>query len=267
MLALWPTAIFWSVQLLKDMLVAFIVILAAFCWVRFLVSRRWFYLLIYVLVTVPLFPIRIYTFAFLALGLFVGLLVLALMRGWHLAAAGLVVAALLGWTIPFETGLVDPPAVMIFKLSQSMHFSPGSTLSAIAQGGASLGLLVPLALVKFMITPLPWNAHGIDVLVVPGVILQYMILPFAVRGGYILLRDRFIFVLPAVLVSVLTNLLYAFVFLGSNPRHMHMFYPFMFVCAAIGMRSWRHWVLPWCLFLVVMTLGALAVLVVGARLR
>jgi uncharacterized membrane protein len=267
MLALWPTAIFWSAQLLKDTLIAFMFILAAGCWVGFLVSRRWMYLLLYVLATGLLLPMRIYTSVFLALGLYVGLLVFALMRKRYLLAGGLVLGAILACcSIPFDAVLFQGSHTL-FTVSRGTHYSQGSTLTAIAQRGVSHWILVPLALVKFMISPLPWNASGVDLLIVPGIIMQYVILPFAARGAIILLRHGFVFVLPVVVVSVLSNILYAFVFLGGIPRHMNMFYPFMFVCAAIGLQSWRNWVLPWCGFLVIFTLGALAVLVMRTLLR
>ncbi|MGD8396820.1 MAG: hypothetical protein PVF43_15230, partial [Candidatus Eiseniibacteriota bacterium] len=79
----------------------------------------------------------------------------------------------------------------------------------------------------------------------------------------LLLRRRLLEVLPAVLVVVLTVILYAFVFLGANPRHMQMFYPFLFTCAAAGLVTWRHWTLWWCLFFMALVAGSTFLLTRG----
>ena len=44
---------------------------------------------------------------------------------------------------------------------------------------------------------------------------------------------------------------------------MHMFYPYMFVCAVAGMEGWRHWALPWCLGVVGIFAGAAVATLAG----
>ncbi|MGD8396255.1 MAG: glycosyltransferase family 39 protein, partial [Candidatus Eiseniibacteriota bacterium] len=227
MMALWPTAIYWSAQLLKDTLVQFLVILAAWLWVRFAArGSRWSALLA-VAAIVPLFWVRIYTFAFLAIGFYVTLVVRAWLRGQRPLAVVMVLAAVAGWSVPFELGLVQDPEVLVFRFSLNDPTTAGSMMKVLSHGGTGMAVLVPLAVVRFFLSPLPWKASGQEIMSVPGILAQYAILPFAAYGGLLLLRRRLLEVLPAVLVVVLTVILYAFVFLGANPRHMQMFYPFL----------------------------------------
>jgi hypothetical protein len=257
MLALWPTAMFWSVQVLKDEPVAFLVLIGILCWVRLVSSGNALWLLAALAAVVPLYFMRFYICIFMLAGYYAGLLAIAIIRRRADLAIGLVALVVFGWSIPMTLGLIDDPQTLLLKMSLNDPTAAGSFLSAVAHGGLNVGLVVPLAMVKFMLSPLPWKAAGADNWVVPGIIAQYAILPAAVRGAWILLRDRVRYVLPIVVLTVLTNLIYALVFLGGNPRHMHMFYPFMFMCAAVGLQGWRHWALPWTLFFLVMIGGAM----------
>ncbi len=241
MYALWPTAIFWSAQILKDTLVGFLLILASLCWVRFVKARNYCWVLLAAVVIAPLIQIRNYSFAFMLLGLFVGVLWEALSRRRLVLAAVIASVPLLTWSIPFKMGLVDEPSVILYKLSLGASLSPGSMMTTLAQAQLDQGLLLSLAMVKFLVSPLPWNASGMDLYTVPGIVLQYAILPFAVRGGFLLLRDRVLWVIPFVILTFFTDLIHAVVFFGAVSRHMHMFYPYMFVCAMWGIIGWRHW--------------------------
>ncbi len=259
--ALWPTAIYWSAVLLKDMYVAFWLALSSAFWVRYAAgSRRVGWLGLAFAATLPLVKIRPYAFGFMALGLGITVLVgwVVERRWWRLAAAAALVAA--SWSLPARLAWIDDRALNIIALTFASDLVVhGSAIGALVQAGASNLLILPVAMFKFLVSPIPWKAS--EPYVVPGAIAQFAIMPLALRGGWVLIRRRWQWVLPFVVLTLLTDVIHAIVFRGAIPRHMHMFYSYMMICAVAGAAGWRHWALY-----VGIALGLLGAGAVGASL-
>ncbi len=243
-MAVWPPTIYWSVQLLKDISIAFLLLVSALSWVRFARHPRWLLLLCAVVPATPLIFLRTYMFLFWTFGVAAGLFVLARARGRSLlavlAAAAVVSAGVYG-ALEYSALRFRNIEVWVAKLS-AVGTMQGSLFTGVFY--RSLGDVVafyPIGFARFLLTPLPWKA---DLLFWPeaiGSLLRYALLPFAAAGLLHLLRKQRVGVAPILVMGFLAVSLYAAAFRGGGPRHMTQLYPYFFVFAAAGREHLRDW--------------------------
>ncbi len=247
-MAIWPPIIYWSVQLLKDAPIAFLLLTAALSWVAFVHRPRLIHLALAVVAAVPLVFLRTYMFLFWMIALAAGLYVW--MRGRRrsflaLVLAAVVVAVGVHGVLEYSAYRLQGIEAWVPKLSAASTVTPGSLFGQVFY--RSLGDVLafyPLGVLRFLLTPLPWKA---DLLFWPdavGSVLRYALLPFAGYGLVHIVRRERVAVFPILAVGFLAVSLYAAAFRGGGPRHMTQLYPYFFVFAAAGLRRFHHWPLP-----------------------
>lgn len=240
----WPPTIYWSVQLLKDVTIAFLLLVSALSWVKFARRPRFVLLISAVVPAAPLIFLRTYMFLFWTFGVAAGLFVLARARGRSLlvvlAAVAVVLAGVYG-ALEYSALRFRNIEVWVAKLS-AVGTMQGSLFTGVFY--RSLGDVVafyPIGFARFLLTPLPWKA---DLLFWPeaiGSLLRYALLPFAAAGLLRLLRRERVAVAPILMMGFLAVSLYAAAFRGGGPRHMTQLYPYFFVFAAVGREHFRDW--------------------------
>lgn len=246
-IAIWPPVIFWSSQLLKDMLIAFLLLVSVLFWIAFTRRPRLVHLALALVATAPCIFLRGYIFVFWAVGMAVGLIVRALSRQATVRTVVLALAVVgLGWWAAVEysvLGLGDLN-IMIAQLS-SVATVPGSMFAEVRYRSVhDLLAFLPKGALRFLLTPLPWRTALLDWPEAVGAVMRYALLPFAAVGLVHLLRVKRAAVAPAVTCAVLTVMLYAAAFRGGLPRHWAQFYPYLFVAAAVGFKRFPSWPVP-----------------------
>lgn len=260
LIAIWPPIILWSVQIMKDILITLLLVLATWGWIVFARRPR---LQSFAAALMPAFPLlflRSYVFFFWTFGIAVGLALMALDR----RRVGLALALLLGlgaaawWTVvEFSPAWMAGLDLRIVKLDLAGSVA-GSLFETVRLRtlGDILGFL-PFGFTRFLLAPLPWKVDFFQVQwpEAVGSVLRYLLLPFAALGLFELMRSKRLAMAPIAVSGLLTILLYAVAFRGGVPRHMTQFYPVFTVFAAAGLPRWPHWPLPlalaWGTFLVV----------------
>ena len=111
---------------------------------------------------------------------------------------------------------------------------------------ADLMIVIPLGYIRAFLSPLPWNPSYLDKTLIPGVILRYLIMPFAFIGAWEGMKRNWRRTFPMVTVWMAYMAVYALIEIGGNVRHNTQFYPLYFLFAAIGIlvRS-RYCVFTW----------------------
>ena len=251
-----PTLIFWSVLNLKDILFAFL-LLATLIYVLAL-SKRWdtkifikfgilgvvlftirdSYALVWILLS-SVFMLRKSTFRFLSWGvLFVGFIFL--------------VSLPLPFT-PFSRilGVLRGGDSLNFWAQtqrdiQNFHGSGGTTsifYNVLVGSPAEFLKLLPMTIIRFFLTPLPWKATGFFKFIIPGTIMWYLLMPFTFYGIYysIINKVKGSFLSIGFILAVL--LVLSTVFLGGSPRHQVPIIPFYMMFAAVGLFKMRQLIL------------------------
>ncbi len=261
-MAVWPPILFWSAQMLKDALIAFLLLSAVLGWVGFVRRPRLVALVMAVLPAIPLLFLRTYMFLFWAISLAAGFFVWARERGQKLVAMVLALAVAAGgiWgALQYSALRFGDLDVWVSKIS-AVGTMEGSVFSGVFY--RSIGDLLafyPLGFIRFLLTPLPWKADPLYWPEAVGSVLRYILLPFAPFGLLYLLRKERSAVFPILVIGFLAVSIYATAFRGGGPRHMTQLYPYLFVAAAAGFGRFPSWPLPvavgWIAFL-----GAVAAL-------
>ncbi len=246
-IAIWPPVIFWSSQLLKDMVIAFLLLVSVLSWVAFTRRPRLDHLALALLASAPCIFLRGYIFVAWAIGLAVGLIVRALSREATVRAIVLALAVVaIGWWAAVEysvLGLGDLN-LMITQLS-SVATSAGSLFAEVHYRSVrDLLAFMPKGALRFLVTPLPWRTGLLEWPEAVGSVMRYALLPFAAAGLVHLLKVKRAAVAPVVTCALLTVMLYAAAFRGGLPRHWAQFYPYLFVAAADGFKRFPSWPLP-----------------------
>jgi hypothetical protein len=261
LLTLWPPAVYWSVQILKDVVIAFLLLLATVSWIAFARRPRLSALAMALAPTLPLSFLRMYIFGFWMVGVTAGLLAIAV-RSRRLLPVAVLLALIAagGWWVASPGGALwfQRQQNWVAKLS-SIPGGAGSVFEGVTfEKPRDVVTFLPLGFARFLVTPLPWKA-GFHVPEVAGVILRYALLPFAAVGLLHLFAVKRQAVIPIVVCGTLTLLLYAAAFRGGIPRHWIQFYPYFLVFAAAGLPRWRNWPLP-------MAVGGTAFIILGAAI-
>jgi hypothetical protein len=242
--AVWPPTIYWSVQLLKDIAITFLLLVSALNWVAFARRPRLLLLLLAVVPAAPLVFLRTYMFLFWTFGVAAGLFVLARARGRSFIAVLLALAvagAGIYGALEYSALRFRSIEIWVAKLS-AVGTVQGSLFTGVIY--RSLGDVLafyPLGFARFLLTPLPWKA---DLLFWPeavGSVVRYALLPFAAAGIVQVYRKERVAVFPLLVTGFLAVSLYAAAFRGGGPRHMTQLYPYFFVFAAAGAKRFRDW--------------------------
>jgi len=244
LMAVWPPTIYWSVQLLKDVSIAFLLLVSALSWVQFARRPRGLLLLLAVVLAAPLILLRTYMFLFWTFGVAAGLFALARSRGRSLvaiiAALVVVVVGVYG-ALEYSALRFRNVEVWVAKLSAVGTMQGSLTTGVFYRSLGDVLAFYPLGFARFLLTPLPWKA---DLLFWPeaiGSLLRYALLPFAAAGLLQLWRRERVAVIPILVMGFLAVSLYAAAFRGGGPRHMTQLYPYFFVFAALGREHFRDW--------------------------
>jgi hypothetical protein len=255
LMVIWPPVIQWSVQLLKDIPITFLLLLAVHGWVAFHRRPRFLSLAGAILPAVPLIFLRTYMFPFWVAGIAAGLFAMGVQRGHRLLAVVWVgaVGAFGWWAVSTYSSIhLEDLESLITKLD-AIGTIQGSLFHGVGyRSSTDLVTFLPLGFLRFLLTPLPWKSgQWAEAL---GSILRYALLPFVACGIVHLWRRERIAILPIVVCGLLTISIYALAFRGGSPRHWVQLYPYFFVFAAAGLPRFPGWPVPmafvWSAFMV-----------------
>ncbi len=248
LMAVWPPLVFWSVQLIKDTLIAFLLLVGVLGWMAFARRPRLLPLAVAVVPALPLAFLRAYLCVFWMIGVTAGLVLLAVgRRRPMLAVVSMLVAGGVAWWASGDyLGLRGRDLSFFIGKLSAIGTGPGSMFEGVVyRTPRDLVTFLPLGIARFFLSPLPWKLGALrDSPEATGSILRYFMLPFAAVGLVHLIRREKAAVIPIVLCGALTIALYALAFRGGIPRHLVQFYPYLFAWAAIGSSRFRGWPLP-----------------------
>jgi len=262
LIAFWPPVVFWSVHILKDTAITFLLLLAALGWIAFARRPRFRTLIAALGPAIPLAFLRSYALVFWIVSLAAGLFFIALRSRRVLPAVALVLAvAAMGWWAATPQGAqwIGVQEDLVAKMS-AMGGSTDSVFEHVTYTSLQdILVFLPLGFARFLVTPLPWRVELSSWPEAAGAILRYALLPFAIVGFLHLFRVKRTATIPIVVFGFLTLVLYSVAFRGGIPRHWMQFYPYFLVFAATGLPRWPNWPLPVALGGIAFLVSAIAV--------
>lgn len=253
-----PSLIIWSITGLKETSFIFLVVLCLWALMKFITTKRWYFLAITIL---PLFSI--YSIREFFLPLIVIIIGVSLFVSWRAKLSQKMAFLLIG-ALSFSLLFVSPfghrlRSVRTYGLND-LKRTHGAFVSS---GGAvyklfndkfyddSLYSVKDMAfydilewyskgLIYLTFAPFPWKVNSITQLIfIPQVILWYAIFPFFAIGVICALRYRWQEIFPLLFFLFFVASVYGLTEgnIGTAVRHRDMFTPLCLIFAAVGMRK------------------------------
>lgn len=252
LIALFPSFVIWSAQLLKDGLIVFLLVLAIAMVLELNEEFNLLALAILIVSLAGIISLRFYIFYLVAAAV-VGSFVVGVSRSNQSIIRRVLVIALLGVGLSYfgvsQTATKD---VQIYgdlrRVQQSrldLAKSAGSGFNEDADVSTTRGAIsaIPLGLAYLMLAPFPWEMTNFRQLItLPEVLLWWAMIPLMIYGIWYAIRNKFRHALPILLFSGMLTLAYS-IFqgnVGTAYRQRTQIQVFLFIFIAVGWTIWRE---------------------------
>ena len=252
LIALFPSFVIWSAQLLKDGLIVFLLVLAIAMVLELNEEFNLLALAILIVSLAGIISLRFYIFYLVAAAV-VGSFVVGVSRSNQSIIRRVLVIALLGVGLSYfgvsQTATKD---VQIYgdlrRVQQSrldLAKSAGSGFNEDADDSTTRGAIsaIPLGLAYLMLAPFPWEMTNFRQLItLPEVLLWWAMIPLMIYGIWYAIRNKFRHALPILLFSGMLTLAYS-IFqgnVGTAYRQRTQIQVFLFIFIAVGWTIWRE---------------------------
>ncbi|KXK07295.1 MAG: Dolichyl-phosphate-mannose-protein mannosyltransferase [Acidobacteria bacterium OLB17] len=251
-IALFPSFIIWSGQLLKDGLIVFLLVLTITMVLK--AQEKFSY--------AAVFAIIFSLFGIISLRFYIFYMVAAAVAGSFIVGAGrtsisivrrATALALIGIALSYigvsrnaEKGIEvfgDLRKVQISRLDQAQSATSGFNEDADVSTTSGALSAVPLGLAYLMLAPFPWQMTNFRQLItLPEVLLWWAMMPLMVYGIWYTLKNRLRPALPILLFSGMLTLAYS-IFqgnVGTAYRQRTQIQVFLFIFIAVGWTLWKE---------------------------
>lgn len=245
-IALFPSFIIWSAQLMKDGLIIFLLVLAI-TMVMQLQDRFHFTAILFLVFSVlGIMSLRFYIFYMIAIAV-VGSFLIGTSNTIESMARRTITLILLGLALTYfgvmRTGGIDLGRFGSFEAVQRSRLDLATSAKSgfgedvdisTTEGAISV---IPIGLLYLMFAPFPWQAgssrQGITI---PEVLLWYAMIPFLLSGIWYTMRHRLRSAFPILIFSLMLTLAYS-VFqgnVGTAYRQRTQIQVFLFMFIGVG---------------------------------
>jgi len=252
LIALFPSFVIWSAQLLKDGLIVFLLVLAIAMVLELNEEFNFLAIVILVFSLAGIISLRFYIFYMVAAAV-VGSFVVGVSRSNQSIIRRVLVIALIGVGLSYfgvsQTATKDVSLYGDLRRVQQSRLdlarSADSGFNEDADVSTARGAIsaIPLGLAYLMLAPFPWEMTNFRQLItLPEVLLWWAMIPLMIYGIWYAVRNKFRHALPILLFSGMLTLAYS-IFqgnVGTAYRQRTQIQVFLFIFIAVGWTIWRE---------------------------
>jgi 4-amino-4-deoxy-L-arabinose transferase-like glycosyltransferase len=252
MVALFPSFIIWSGQLMKDGLIVFLLVLAV---TMVLALQEKFSYAAITLLIFSLFGIialRFYIFYMVAVAV-AGSFVIGVAKGKPSLGKRVVVLVLLGLSLTYLGVLRN--ASTSFEKWGDLEAVQRSRQDLAARAGSGFGeevdvsttegaiSTIPIGLAYLMLAPFPWQVSSVrQAITLPEVLLWWAMIPFMISGVWYTIKNKLRSAFPALFFSLMLTIAYS-IFqgnVGTAYRQRTQIQVFLFIFIAVGWTLYKE---------------------------
>lgn len=245
-IALFPSFIIWSSQLMKDGLIIFLLVLAMTMVLQLQEKFNYFALLLLIFSLFGIFSLRFYIFYMVAIAVG-GSFIIGVTGSVQSIARRTAVLVFLGLGLTY-LGVIRNASVDFEKYANLERIqSSRQDLATSAESGFGEDIdvsttegaisAVPIGLLYLMFAPFPWEmANFRQAITLPEVLLWWAMMPLLASGLWYALRQRLRNSIPVLVFSLMLTLAYS-IFqgnVGTAYRQRTQIQVFLFIFIAVG---------------------------------
>ena len=245
-IAIFPSFVIWSAQLMKDGLIIFLLVCAMTAILR--LRKKFDYLSIGLLIFAlfGIFSLRFYIFYMVAVSV-VGSFVIGLSTSMQSIVRNSIIILVLGLTMTYlgvirnansdfeKYGNLERIQISRADLARSADSGFGADVDVSTPAGAIAA--VPIGFLYLMFAPFPWQVKKISqIMVLPETFVWWMMMPVMLGGLWYTIRHRLRGAIPILLFSLMLTLSYS-IFQGNVGmlyRQRTQLQAFLFIFIAVG---------------------------------
>jgi len=244
-IAVFPSFVIWSGQLLKDGLVVFLLVLAMTMILQ--IQVKWGYgpFVLLILSLFGILSLRFYIF-YMVMVAVVGSFLVGMSSSTRSILRTTIVLALIGASLGVlgvgEKADVDLRTfgnlerVQVTRLDLSRAGTGFAENADVSQGGGALSV-IPIGFAYLMFAPFPWQATNLrQAITIPEVLVWWAMLPLLVIGLNYTIRNRLRNAFPILIFSLLLTLAYSISQgnVGTAYRQRTQIQVFLFILIGVG---------------------------------
>ncbi len=251
-IAIFPSFVIWSGQLLKDGLIIFLLVLAMTMVLELQKKFNWVALALLIFSLLGTMSLRFYIF-YMVIVAVVGSFLIGMSNSnksmlRRIAVIGLMAAALLYLGIRQKASIELTRFANLERIQSSRRDLARAADSGFAQDvdvSTTEGAIsaVPIGFAYLMFAPFPWQAANLrQAITIPEVLFWWAMIPFLIVGLIYSVRHRLRNAFPVLIFSLLLTLSYS-VFqgnVGTAYRQRTQIQVFLFIFISVGWTIWQE---------------------------
>ena len=244
--ALFPSFIIWSSQLLKDGLIIFLLVCTMTLVLHLQKKLNYFYIGLLILSVFGIYVMRFYIFYMVAISV-IGSFFITSAASVNIMIRNIIIVIFLGISLTYlgvirsastnleYYGNLDRIQLSRQDLSRSAGSGFGEDIDVSTTAGA-IGA-IPIGLLYLMFSPFPWQVNKYSQLVIlPETFVWWALIPILISGIWYTLRHRLRNAIPVLLFSLMLTISYS-IFQGNVGmlyRQRTQIQVFLFIFIAVG---------------------------------
>lgn len=244
--AVFPSFVIWSSQLLKDGLIVFLLVSTMVLVLQLQKKMNYFYVALLILSVFGIYVLRFYIFYMLAISIvgsfFIGSgttsktmvrnIIIVIILGVGLTYLGVIRSA----SDNLETyGNLEKIQISRQDLAVSADSGFGKDVDVSTIGG--LISAIPIGLIYLMFSPFPWQAAKLSqIMILPETMVWWALIPIMINGLIYTVKHKFRAAIPIIIFSLMLTLSYS-IFQGNVGmlyRQRIQIQVFLFMFIAVG---------------------------------
>lgn len=250
--ALFPSFIIWSGQLMKDGIIVFLLVLAVTMVLA--LQERFSYAAIALLIfsLFGIIALRFYIFYMVAVAV-AGSFVIGVAKGKPSLGKRVVVLVLLGLSLTYLGVLRNASASFekwgdleaVQRSRQDLAARAGSGFGEEVDVSTTEGAIstIPIGLAYLMLAPFPWQVSSVrQAITLPEVLLWWAMIPFMMSGVWYTIKNKLRNAFPALFFSLMLTIAYS-IFqgnVGTAYRQRTQIQVFLFIFIAVGWTLYKE---------------------------
>ena len=250
--AVFPSFIIWSAQMLKDGLIIFMLVVAMTMILQLLEKFNYWAILLLLLCLFGILTLRFYIFYMVAIAV-VGSFVIGLNTKIIPIFRNMIIILVLGLGLTYfgilrtATSDIDQYASFetLQRSRQDLATSANSGFGEDIDVGTASGAItaIPTGLAYLMLAPFPWQIDNLrQLLTLPETLVWWSMLPFMFSGLVYAVRNRLRRAIPSLVFSLMLTVAYS-VFqgnVGTAYRQRTQIQVFLFIFIAVGLSLFKE---------------------------
>ena len=251
-IAVFPSFVLWSAQLMKDGLIIFLLVLSILMVMRLQGKFSYLSLVILLFSLFAILSLRFYIFYMVAMAVTGSLLMGVTGTGQSIFRRAVLLVAL-GVGLTYfgviqnagsdmeQYGRLERVQMSRFDLARSAESGYGEDVDISTTGGAISA--IPLGFVFLMLAPFPWQMANLrQAITLPEVLAWWAMIPLMISGIWYTVKNRLRSAFPILFFSLMLTLAYS-IFqgnVGTAYRQRTQIQVFLFIFIAVGWTLWKE---------------------------